>query len=149
MWWRRLRGDDAARRDRARDWELTARLTLAVALAVGGLAAVASPRWDTGDLLVAVYFAAASLMLWGQSARIRHARSMAPFTMIVAVALGVAFALGLLLALVDLAKHGRSNLRGPSGPNHGSGAEWRVGKRCATLGRTLIRHRHAVHRFTR
>jgi hypothetical protein len=70
------------------------------------LAVVASPRWDVGDLLVAVYFAAASLMLWVQSARIRRARSMAPFTMIVAVALGVAFVLGLLLAIVDLATRG-------------------------------------------
>jgi len=70
------------------------------------LAAVASPRWDVGDLLVAVYFAAASLMLWGQSARISRARSMAPFTMIVAVALGVAFALGLILTIADLATGG-------------------------------------------
>jgi hypothetical protein len=59
-----------------------------------------------GDLLVAAYFAAVSLMLWGQSARIRHARSTAPSTTIVAVALGVAFALGLLLAVVDIATRG-------------------------------------------
>jgi hypothetical protein len=77
-----------------------------VAVGVGALAALASSPWDVGDLLVAVYFAAVSLMLWGQSARIRRARSMAPFTMIVAVALGVAFALGTLLAIADLASGG-------------------------------------------
>jgi hypothetical protein len=106
MRWRQLAGDDRARTERARDWELTARLTLAVAVGVGALAAVASPRWGVGDLLVAVYFAAVSLMLWGQSARIRRARSMVPFTMIVAVALGLAFVLGLLLVIVDLATGG-------------------------------------------
>jgi len=106
MRWRQLRCDDRTRRDRAHDWELTARVTLGVAVGVGALAAVASPRWDVGDLLVAVYFAAVSLMLWGQSARIRRTRSLAPFTMIVAVALGVAFASGLLLAIADLATGG-------------------------------------------
>jgi FtsH-binding integral membrane protein len=106
MRWHQLHGDDGARRDRARDWELTARFTLAATVGVGALAAVASPHWDVGDLIVAVYFAAASLMLWGQSARIRRARSMAPFTTIVTVALCVAFVLGLLLAIVDIATRG-------------------------------------------
>ena len=44
-------------------------------------------------------------MLWGQGARIRRARSKAPFTTAVAVALGVVFAGGLLLAVVGLRVH--------------------------------------------
>ena len=106
MRWPHVRGDERARRDRARDWELTARATLAVALGAGVLAAVMSPPWAPGDLLVATYFAAVSLILWGQSARIRRARSEAPFTTAVAVALGVAFAGGLLLAVVDVTTRG-------------------------------------------
>jgi hypothetical protein len=85
------------RRDRARDWERTARLTLALAVGVGVLAAALSPRWNTGDLLVVVYFAAVSLGLWAQGTRIRLARSSAPFTSAGAVALGAASAIGLLL----------------------------------------------------
>ena len=97
---------DGARGDRARNWELTARVTLAVAVGAGVLAAVTRPRWDVGDLLIAVYFAAVSLLLWGQGARIRRARSQAPFTTTVAAALGVAFAVGLLLAVADVATRG-------------------------------------------
>ena len=81
-------------------------MTLAVAVGAGVLAAVSSPRWDVGDLLVAVYFAAVSLVLWGRGARIRRASSTAPFTTTVAVALGVALAVGLLLAVVDVATRG-------------------------------------------
>lgn len=81
-------------------------MPLAVAVGGGMLAAVTSPPWTLGDLLVATYFAAVSLMLWGQGARIRRARSMALFTTAVAVALGIAFAAGLLLAIVDIATHG-------------------------------------------
>ena len=81
-------------------------MTLAVAVGVGVLAAVVSPPWAPGDVLVATYFAAASLMLWGQGARIRRARSEAPFTTAVAVALSVAFAGGLLLAVLDVATRG-------------------------------------------
>ncbi len=106
MRWPHVLGDDGARRDRARDWELTAGVTLAFAVGAGVLAAVMSPPWPPGDLLVATYFAAVSLMLWGQGARIRRARSEAPFTTAVAVALAVAFAGGLLLAVVDVATRG-------------------------------------------
>ncbi len=81
-------------------------MTLAVAVGAGVLAAVTSPPWAPGDLLVATYFAAVRLMLWGQGARIRRARSEAPFSAAVAVALGVAFAGGLILAVVDVATRG-------------------------------------------
>ena len=89
------------------DRELTARVTLGVAVGGGVLSAVTSPPWAPGDLLVATYFAAVSLMLWGQGARIRRARSKAPFTTAVAVALGVTFAGGVLLAVVDVATRGQ------------------------------------------
>ena len=107
MRWPQVRcSDDGSRVDRARAWEQTARVTLAVAVGIGVLAAVSSPHWDVGDLLIAVYFAAMSLMLWGQGARIRCVRSRAPFTTTVAGALAVAFALGLVLAVVDVATGG-------------------------------------------
>ena len=82
-------------------------MTLAVAAGAGVLAAVTSPPWAPGDLLVATYFAGVSLMLCGQGARIRRARSKAPFTTAAAVALGVAFAGGMLLAAVDVATRGQ------------------------------------------
>jgi hypothetical protein len=107
MRWPRVLGGDGARRYRASDWELTARVTLAAAVGAGVLSAVTSPPWAPGDLLVATYFAAASLMLWGQGARIRRARSEAPFTTAMRVALGVAFAGGVLLSVVDVATGGQ------------------------------------------
>ena len=81
-------------------------MALAVAIVAGLVAAVRSPGWDVGDLLVAVYLAATSLMLWGQSVRINRARSSARFTTTVAVALGVAFAFAVLLVVIDIATRG-------------------------------------------
>jgi hypothetical protein len=81
-------------------------VTLLAAVGAGLLAAVAKPRWDTGDLIVGSYFAALSLLLWTQSARIRLARSTAPFTRNVQVALGVALCLVCLLAAIDIATRG-------------------------------------------
>ncbi len=69
MRWPQVFDGEGARRDRARDWELTALVTVAVAVAVGAglLAAVTSPPWAPGDLLVGTYFAAVSLMLWDKA----------------------------------------------------------------------------------
>ena len=122
MRWLQVRGSDRARELRARDWELTAHVTLAAAVGAGVLAAVSSPRWDVGDLLVAVYFAGVSLVLWGQGARITRASSAAPFTTIVAVALGVALAVGLLLAVVDVATRGSLQPARGTGESTGRGA---------------------------
>ena len=88
----------------AREWERTARVALLVAVGVGVLAAVS--RWAAGDLVVGVYFAAISLLLWAQSARIRLARSTAPFTRAVGLTLAVAFCVGVLLGAVDVATGG-------------------------------------------
>jgi len=79
-------------------------VTLLVAVGAGLLAAVTTPRWNVGDL--GLYFAAVSLLLWAQSARIRLARSTAPFTRNMQIALGLAFGLGVLLGLVDVATQG-------------------------------------------
>ena len=43
MRWPQVLGGEGARRDPARDWELTARVTLAVAMGAGVLAGVTSP----------------------------------------------------------------------------------------------------------
>lgn len=70
----RLQRDDPTRKERARDWERTARVALLTAIGVGLLAAATSPRWAVGNLLVGLYFAAVSLLLWCQAARIRRVR---------------------------------------------------------------------------
>ena len=98
------RSADFRRAVRAREWERTALVALFVAVAAGVLAGVS--RWDTGDLVVGVYFAAISLLLWAQSARIRLARSTAPFTRTVGLALAAAFCVGVLLGAVDVATGG-------------------------------------------
>ena len=94
------RSPDSRSAGRARDWERTASVALFVAIGAGVLAAVSS--WDPGDLVVGIYFAAISLLLWVQSARIRLAGSMAPFTRTVRVALAVAFCVGVFLGAVDV-----------------------------------------------
>jgi hypothetical protein len=93
------RSTDSRRAARARDWERTARVSLLVAISAGVLAAFNS--WDSGDLVVGIYFAAVSLLMWVQSARIRLAGSAVPFTQTVRVALAVAFCAGVLLGAVD------------------------------------------------
>jgi hypothetical protein len=98
------RSGDSGRDARAREWERTAGVALFVALGAGVLAAAS--RWDAGDLVVGVYFAAISLLLWIQSARIRLASSTAPFTRTVGVALAVSFCVGVLLGAVDVATGG-------------------------------------------
>jgi len=95
---------DSARAARAREWERTARVGLIVAVGAGVLAGVS--HWDSGDLFVGVYFAAISLLLWTQSARIRLARSTAPSTRTVSAALAAAFCVGVLLGALDVATGG-------------------------------------------
>ena len=98
------RSADSGRGARAREWERTARVALFVAVGAGILAAAG--RWDTGDLVVGAYFAAVSLLLWTQSARIMIARSAAPFTRAASVALAVTLSVGVLLGAVDVATGG-------------------------------------------
>jgi hypothetical protein len=93
-------GADSRRDARARDWERTASVALFVAVGAGVIAAAG--HWDPGDLVVGVYFAAVSLLLWVQSARIRLSGSTAPFTQTVRVALVLAFCIGVLLGALDI-----------------------------------------------
>jgi hypothetical protein len=99
-----MRSPDSGRAARAGEWERTAWAALLVAVGAGVLAAV--DRWDVGDLVVGVYFAAISLLLWTQGARIRLARSAAPFTRTVSLALVVALCLGALLGALDVVTGG-------------------------------------------
>ena len=64
MRWPWVRTGDPAPGKRARDWERTAGAALLVAVGAGLLAAAVRPRWDVGDLIVGLYFAAVSLLLW-------------------------------------------------------------------------------------
>lgn len=98
------RSTDTGRAGRAREWERTAWVALFVAIGAGMLAAVG--RWDVGDLVVGVYFATVSLLLWTQGARIRLMRSAPPFTRTVSVALVVALCVGVLLGALDVATGG-------------------------------------------
>ncbi|MGB0091290.1 MAG: hypothetical protein WBP81_01935 [Solirubrobacteraceae bacterium] len=109
MRWLWVRSGDPARGARARDWERTAGVALLVALGAGLLAAATRPRWDVGDLILGSYFAAVSLLLWAQSARIRLARSTVPFTRNVQIALGLAFGLGVLLGWSTSRRRARSS----------------------------------------
>ena len=47
-----------------REWKRTAGIAPPVAVIAGVRARLATPRWDTGDLLVGLYFAALSLLSW-------------------------------------------------------------------------------------
>ena len=80
-------GGDGARRDRARDWDLTARVTLVVAVGAGVLAAVMSPPWTPG-ICSSPRTSLLSASCCGGKA-LESARDInAPFTTAVAVALG-------------------------------------------------------------
>lgn len=95
---------DSGQEGRASEWERTAWAALSVAVGAGVLAAVG--RWDVGDLLFGGYFAAAGLLLWTQSVRIRLTRSTAPFTRTVSLVLVVAFCVGVLLGALDVVTGG-------------------------------------------
>ena len=56
----------------ADEWQRTAAMALVVAAIAGVHAGAAKPRWDTGDLLVGLYFAVLSLLLWGRAAQVRR-----------------------------------------------------------------------------
>ncbi len=79
---------------------------MALFVAIGAGVLAAAGRWDTGDLVVGIYFAAISLVLWTQSARIRLAHSTAPFTRTIGLTLAVALCVGVLLGAVDVATGG-------------------------------------------
>jgi hypothetical protein len=71
-----------------------------------GVAAGAGSSPGLGDLLVGAFFAVMGLLLWTHSTRIRYAQSVPPLTPNLAIALGLAFGLGVLLVAIDLISGG-------------------------------------------
>jgi hypothetical protein len=95
-----------ARDERARDWELTAYVAWAVAIAAGVWSSQANGR-HTGDILLAGYLALLGLGFWLRAIRIRFAEKAPSFTPALANALLVALALAFVLGVADLASGGR------------------------------------------
>ena len=91
----------------AHAWQRTALMPLAVSALAGIHAATAEPRWDTGDLLVGLYFALLSLLLWAFSTWLtRNRLALSPNGMrVISVALGIG--VGTVLVLIDIATSGR------------------------------------------
>lgn len=97
---------DDARGRRARDWELTAYVALAAAIA----AAIWSSRGNgrhTGDLVFAAYVALLGIGLWLHAVRIRVAARPPRFTRTIAHTLDIALAVAFVLGFLDLVSHGR------------------------------------------
>jgi hypothetical protein len=97
---------DAAREERARDWQRTAALAFVAALAVVAWAAGGSSGSKRGDLVAGVYFGLLAVALWAQGQRVRFARSGAPFTRAVAIAFTCALVVGMLLVFAAIASSG-------------------------------------------
>lgn len=99
--------DERARRVLALQWALTSGTSLFAAVLAGLRAMTATPSWDRGDLLVGLYFAALSLLLWARSAWIRRGRSITPGTSGHLAALAVGLGAGAALMVADIATSGR------------------------------------------
>jgi hypothetical protein len=97
---------DAAREERARDWERTAVLAFVAAVAVVVWAAVGGSGWKRGDLLAGAYFGLLAVALWAQGQRVRFARSGAPFTRAVAITFACALVVGMVLVVAAIASSG-------------------------------------------
>jgi hypothetical protein len=83
----------------AREWQKTAVMTLVLAAVAGLRARLATPRWDKGDLIAALYLAVLSLLFWLRATQIRRGRGCAPSAArVIALVCGLAVG-GLLLAL--------------------------------------------------
>jgi hypothetical protein len=96
----------ATRDERARDWELTACVAWAVAIAAGFWSSQVSGH-HAGDVVFAAYLALLGLGLWFQAARIRFASRAPSFTPALANVLVVALAIAFVLGIADLASGGR------------------------------------------
>jgi hypothetical protein len=70
-------------------------------------AARAKPRWDAGDLIVGLYFAALSLAFWLRRAWITSRRGVRPLVAGYLYALAGALAVGGMLILADIVSAGR------------------------------------------
>jgi hypothetical protein len=95
----------AIRNARARDWELTAYVAWAGAIAAALWAGVANGP-HTGDLVFSGYLALLGVALWAQAVRIRHSSRAPAFTHTLATVLTIALAIAFLLGIADLASGG-------------------------------------------
>jgi hypothetical protein len=102
----RRHADESVRDGRSREWERTAFVAWGAAIAAG-IWSRAVKGADTGDVILALYFAALGLGLWIQAVRMRFARKAPSFTPTLATVLASALAIALLLGLADLASNGR------------------------------------------
>lgn len=89
-----------------REWKRTAGIALLVAVIAGVRARLATPRWDTGDLLVGLYFAALSLLSWLHAVRAGEPPARARSVRLRRWALLLGIAVGALLALADITTSG-------------------------------------------
>ena len=102
----RRHADDDARGLRAREWELTAVVAWAAAIAAGLWSRLVKGA-DTGDVVLALYLGMLGIGLWIQAVRMRLASRSPTFTPTLARVLMVALAVTFLLGIADLASHGR------------------------------------------
>lgn len=90
----------------AREWKRTAGIALLVAVVAGIRAGLATPPWDTGDLLVGLYFAVLSLLFWLRAIRLTEGPAREPSVYLRWAALLLGLGVGGLLVLVDIATGG-------------------------------------------
>jgi EmrB/QacA subfamily drug resistance transporter len=91
----------------ARQWHRNSVMALAVAAIAGVRAAADRPRWDTGDLLLGLWFAGLSLLYWGRAAAIDRARAISPSIAFGVVVLALGLGVGGALLVTDIATAGR------------------------------------------
>ena len=89
-----------------REWKRTAGIALLVAVIAGVRARLATPRWDPGDLLVGLYFAALSLLSWLHAVCGGEPPARARSVRLRRWALLLGIAVGALLALADITTSG-------------------------------------------
>lgn len=101
------RPDEPVHRLLTRKWAWTSALALTVALLAGLSTTAAGRQRDTGDLLMGLYFAALSLLLWARAIWIQRKRAIMPSVRRHVAALVVGLGTGGLLVAADIVSGGR------------------------------------------
>ena len=86
----------------AREWKRASVLSLILAALTGVRAGSAQPRWDTGDLLVGLYFAGLSLLFWARGARLQRLRGIERSAAVLITSLAVGLGIGGVVVLIDI-----------------------------------------------
>ena len=86
----------------AREWKRASVLSLMLAALAGVRAGSGQPRWDTGDLLVGLYFAGLSLLFWVRGARVECLRGIERSAAVLITSLAVGLGIGGVLVLIDI-----------------------------------------------